>query len=413
MTGRNGGQPGHAALVEVRREARELPRPLASGPWGQPAMRAQERGVLGHRRPRPRRRWLRHPPDASPPTSVLVGVEEDPNCRPHEAASTRAESDDSVRDVLRYLRGIEGEREPELLRLEVARHPQPLSQMLRRDLGVVPLLDQALADPIDPVDVDQVLSDGRGVAPAAECVDDQLAVGLARARLRRSTGPLRGDGCGVVRALASRRGRRRVGGHLRGNGRICRTSGRAATAAHGQAGRFQVTAGGLAPDPGGLFDPPQRPAEASRESSTSSGKLIHRNPDRMARTVWIHRVCRSRNRELGCQLGCQSPKTGLISVFPKRTMLFIFSKLRWCRGPESNWRHHDFQSCALPTELPRHAGGRGTRQEIPRYRTARTPRKACAGRAWRPRRDWCTVGIGRTAGVPGAGLPCTTWRGIR
>ena len=26
---------------------------------------------------------------------------------------------------------------------------------------------------------------------------------------------------------------------------------------------------------------------------------------------------------------------------------------RWCRGPESNWRHHDFQSCALPTELPR------------------------------------------------------------
>src|SRR5688500_15811049 len=25
---------------------------------------------------------------------------------------------------------------------------------------------------------------------------------------------------------------------------------------------------------------------------------------------------------------------------------------KW-RGPESNWRHHDFQSCALPTELPR------------------------------------------------------------
>ena len=27
--------------------------------------------------------------------------------------------------------------------------------------------------------------------------------------------------------------------------------------------------------------------------------------------------------------------------------------LRAWRGPESNWRHHDFQSCALPTELPR------------------------------------------------------------
>ncbi len=27
-------------------------------------------------------------------------------------------------------------------------------------------------------------------------------------------------------------------------------------------------------------------------------------------------------------------------------------RAKW-RGPESNWRHHDFQSCALPTELPR------------------------------------------------------------
>ena len=26
----------------------------------------------------------------------------------------------------------------------------------------------------------------------------------------------------------------------------------------------------------------------------------------------------------------------------------------WCRGPESNWGHEDFQSTALPTELPRH-----------------------------------------------------------
>jgi DNA-directed RNA polymerase specialized sigma24 family protein len=27
------------------------------------------------------------------------------------------------------------------------------------------------------------------------------------------------------------------------------------------------------------------------------------------------------------------------------------------RGPESNWGHHDFQSCALPTELPRREVG--------------------------------------------------------
>ena len=26
--------------------------------------------------------------------------------------------------------------------------------------------------------------------------------------------------------------------------------------------------------------------------------------------------------------------------------------IAWCQGPESNWRHRDFQSRALPTELP-------------------------------------------------------------
>ena len=119
----------------------------------------------------------------------------------------------------------------------------------------------------EAVVVDQVLPDGRGVAPAAERVDDQLAVGLARARLWRSTGLLRGDGCGGRGALAGRRSRRRVGGHLLRNGRICWASRRPATAAHGQTGRLQVAAGGLTPDPGGLFDPPQRPAEASEREN--------------------------------------------------------------------------------------------------------------------------------------------------
>src|ERR1043165_7027030 len=34
----------------------------------------------------------------------------------------------------------------------------------------------------------------------------------------------------------------------------------------------------------------------------------------------------------------------------------------WWPGPESNWRHYDFQSYALPTELPSHPGvhDRGT-----------------------------------------------------
>ena len=32
----------------------------------------------------------------------------------------------------------------------------------------------------------------------------------------------------------------------------------------------------------------------------------------------------------------------------------------WCRGAESNRRHCDFQSHALPTELPRRGGPDGT-----------------------------------------------------
>ena len=104
--------------------------------------------------------------------------------------------------------------------------------------------------------IDQVLPDGHGVAPSAKCFDDQLTVGFAGARPRRSTGALPGPGGGGTRARTGRGCHRRVGGHLRRNGRFCRTSGRAATAPHRQAGRLQVAAGGLAPDPGGLFDPP-------------------------------------------------------------------------------------------------------------------------------------------------------------
>ena len=41
-------------------------------------------------------------------------------------------------------------------------------------------------------------------------------------------------------------------------------------------------------------------------------------------------------------------------------------KFKWCRRAESNRRHEDFQSSALPTELPRHdhlknGGGDGIR----------------------------------------------------
>ena len=118
--------------------------------------------------------------------------------------------------------------------------------------------------------IDQVLPDGHGVAPPADGLGDQLAVGLAGARLRRAAGAVSGRGRGVTRPRAGRRRPRRVGGHLRRNGRFCRPRGTPATAPHRQAGRLQVAAGRLPPDPGGSFDPPQRPAEASQREDLLS-----------------------------------------------------------------------------------------------------------------------------------------------
>ena len=122
----------------------------------------------------------------------------------------------------------------------------------------------------EPVVVDQVLPDGHGVAPAAERVDDQVAVRLAGARLWRSTGAVLGRGGGLPRDRVGGGCRRRVGGHLRRNGRFCRTSGRPAAAPHHHARGLQVAAGRLAPDPGRSLDASQRPPEASQRQDLLS-----------------------------------------------------------------------------------------------------------------------------------------------
>jgi hypothetical protein len=40
----------------------------------------------------------------------------------------------------------------------------------------------------------------------------------------------------------------------------------------------------------------------------------------------------------------------------ERVGVLWMKRKEWCRGAESNCRHRDFQSRALPTELPRHGG---------------------------------------------------------
>ena len=109
--------------------------------------------------------------------------------------------------------------------------------------------------------IDQVLPDGHGVAPPAERGHDQLAVGLAGARLRCSTGLVPGRGGGVNRARVGRGCRRRVGGHLRRNGRVCRSSARTAPAPHHHASGLQV---GRWPSRAGPRSPARCAAATSR-----------------------------------------------------------------------------------------------------------------------------------------------------
>ncbi len=49
-------------------------------------------------------------------------------------------------------------------------------------------------------------------------------------------------------------------------------------------------------------------------------------------------------------------------------------RINWCRDPELNWGHEDFQSSALPTELSRHMYGGA---DGSRTRDLRRDRPAC------------------------------------
>ena len=89
----------------------------------------------------------------------------------------------------------------------------------------------------------------------------------------------------------------------------------------------------------------------------------------MARFAKICASHGSRQRALPCPRLCPKRKhhpSGWCSLFgagdEARTRYLDLGKValyqmsyarRWCLRPESNWRHADFQSAALPTELPR------------------------------------------------------------
>ncbi len=75
-----------------------------------------------------------------------------------------------------------------------------------------------------------------------------------------------------------------------------------------------------------------------------------------------------------------------ISAWVRKVLGGGVSPGEWCLGPESNQRHADFQSAALPTELPRRPAGARTRPQeggfyprVEQLSIAEAPRRRCAG----------------------------------
>ena len=100
------------------------------------------------------------------------------------------------------------------------------------------------------------------------------------------------------------------------------------------------SAGGMSNE----FGPPRRLREAL-QTSTSAHRHHARNPPVRAR--------------IGCELDACAPFVGQTAAHRPRTAHRKGARLQallpW-RDPDSNWGHHDFQSCALPTELSRRTG---------------------------------------------------------
>src|SRR6056297_1048670 len=71
-----------------------------------------------------------------------------------------------------------------------------------------------------------------------------------------------------------------------------------------------------------------------------------------------------RSGEMDCMRWNVSEKEGMFKRNEKKKaetavlLSGLYRSCQWCRGTESNCRHGDFQSPALPTELPRHRNRR-------------------------------------------------------
>ncbi len=122
----------------------------------------------------------------------------------------------------------------------------------------------------EAVVVDQILPDRDGVAPPRHRGLDQLAVGLTGTGPRGPAGPPRRAGVGEHQGRGGRLWRRRVGGHLPGNGRFCRARRRPATSADRNPRRLEIGADRFTAGASCLFDAPERPTQTPEDQDLLS-----------------------------------------------------------------------------------------------------------------------------------------------
>ncbi len=130
------------------------------------------------------------------------------------------------------------------------------------------------------------------------------------------------------------------------------------------------------------LQPLQRSGEPAFEADTNGcelpfdgdfGEVIHRHPQCLRGQLQVTEGL------VVVEMDGKSSAARALSVQPRR-------RVRWCPGTELNRRHRDFQSRALPTELPGHREPGGSEEaefwQGPGAESRGRPRRSCPAPAW-------------------------------
>jgi hypothetical protein len=150
MRGSEIPQRPHTGVIPGLRYLAQVPGALVHGARGKAAMLVEECGVRPQGGLDPRRHRVdNRSPDAPAKHAIGIGLKEDAHRCAHESAAARAAPRQTVRDVLLHLPCAHALRQGDPARIAVRGEPQPLPQMLLRNLLQVLATDQCLGDVID------------------------------------------------------------------------------------------------------------------------------------------------------------------------------------------------------------------------------------------------------------------------